>query len=201
MYARHALPSRYTPPRRWQPLSDAEWSALLPFVIVQDRPGRPLRDARARMDGIFWVAAAGCAWKDLPPRFGKPDTVSRHFRRLARAGLLERLLRALARPDAPAALGAIAHWICCACRRAARLLGLRIIVLARRLGLPSALRAPPWLLPDPDLSKTVHRIIHHVLDGILRDWRSVPRHLLRIGRGLLRDAGGRTRIPRCLEPA
>src|SRR3712207_5323725 len=143
---------RYTPVRRWQPLTDAEWDALLPFVLVQDRPGRPLRDARARMDAILRVAASGSAWHTVPPRFGKPDTVSRHFRRLAHAGLWERLLRALARPDPPLALLAIEHWVVRACRRATRLRGLRIIVLARRLGLLSALRAPPWLLPDPSSS-------------------------------------------------
>ncbi len=50
----------YTPVRRWQPLSDAEWEALLPFVLVQNRPGRPLKDARWRMDAIFWAATAAC---------------------------------------------------------------------------------------------------------------------------------------------
>ena len=45
-----------------------------PFVLVQNRPGRPLRDARARMDSIFWIAASGSAWHALPPAFGKTDT-------------------------------------------------------------------------------------------------------------------------------
>ncbi len=62
----HPHPARhrrraYTEPRRWQPLSDAEWDALLPHVLVQDRPGRPLKDARARMGAVFWVAASGSA--------------------------------------------------------------------------------------------------------------------------------------------
>ena len=39
-----------TPARRWQPLADAEWDALLPFALVRTGPGRPLRDARRRMD-------------------------------------------------------------------------------------------------------------------------------------------------------
>ncbi len=191
---------RYTPVRRWQPLSDAEWDTLLPFVVVQDRPGRPLRDARARMDAVFWVAASGSAWRTLPPRFGKPDTVSRHIRRLARAGLWERLLRALARPDAPAALLAIEHWVCCACRRATRLRGLRIIVLARRLGLLSALRGPSWLLPDPDLSEIVHRGLFRLFARIRRDPRGVHWSEITPFKRLVGIAGGRRRVPRCLEP-
>ncbi len=192
---------RYTPPRRWQPLTDAEWDALLPFVLVQNGPGRPLRDARARMDAIFWLAASGSAWRTVPGRFGRPDTVARHFRRLAHAGLWERLLLALARRDAPAALSAIEHWIVRACRRAARLRGLRIIVLARRLGFLSALRAPPWLLPDPHLSEWVHRRVFDVADHVSREGlRAVPPGFFGACAKLLGAAAGRRRIPRCLEP-
>ena len=142
----------YSEPRRWQPLTDAEWDAFLPFVLVQDRPGRLLKGARRRMDAVFWMAAAGCPWRELPARFGKPDTVSRNFRRLA--GLWERLLRALALPDALEALRAVEHWVCCACRRATRLRGLRIIVLARRLGFLSALKGPSWYLARPGFVRT-----------------------------------------------
>ena len=33
--------SHATPARRWQPLADAEWDALLPFALVRTGPGRP----------------------------------------------------------------------------------------------------------------------------------------------------------------
>ena len=153
----HRRRAHCTPARRWQPLTDAEWDALLPFVLVRDRPGRPLHDARKRMDAILWTAASGSAWHAVPPRFGKADTISRHFRRLTHTGLWERLLRALARPDAPPALLALEHWIVSACRRAARLRGMGIAALAQRLGFLSALRAPSLYLPKPDLSEIVHR--------------------------------------------
>ncbi len=192
----------YTEPRRWQPLTDAEWDALLPFVLVREGPGRPLRDARARMDAVFWVAASGSAWATLPPRFGRADTVSRHFRRLSHAGLWERLLRALARHDVPPALRAVEHWVCCACRRATRLRGLRIIVLARRLGFLSALRAPSRLLPDPDLSELVCRRLDPVLERLRTGaQRLAPPGFLRACGRLLGAAAGKRRIPRCLQPA
>ena len=207
MTCRRHTPHRrynYTLPRRWQPLTDAEWDALLPYVLVQDRPGRPLKDARRRMDAIFWIAASGSAWHTVPPRFGKPDTVSRHFRRLSHLGLWERLLRALARPDAPEALLALEHWIVRACRRATRIRGLRIIVLARRLLFRSAQRGPAWMLPDPDLSEYVQRLLRPVLERIreggLRAARPPHPDFFGDCAKLFGTAGGRRRIPRCLEP-
>ena len=191
----------YSEPRPWQPLSDAEWDELPPFVLVQNGPGRPLRDARARMDAIFWTAASGQPWHTLPSGFGRADTVHRHFRRLAHAGLWERLLRALARPDAPAALRALEHWVCCACRRATRIRVLRIIALARRLGFLSALKGPSWLLPDPDLSETVFRGVRRLLARLRAAPGSVHRSEFITARRLLRMAQGRARIPRCLQPA
>ncbi|MDB5377964.1 MAG: family transposase [Rubritepida sp.] len=76
------------------PLSDAEWQALLPHVLRAAR-GRPC-DHRARFDAIFRVAATDGPWSDLPEPYGKPDTISRYFRRLTHEGLWERLLLALA---------------------------------------------------------------------------------------------------------
>jgi transposase len=196
MHRRH-----YTPPRRWQPLTDAEWTALLPFLLVQDRPGRPLRDARARMDAIFWTAAAGSPWHALPPRFGKADTASRHFRRLAHAGLWERLLRALALPNAPRALLALEHWIVRACRRATRIRGMGMLVLAKRLGFMSALTAPSYMLPKPDLSENVHRWMLPVLRNAYEHGMGViPPGFLRLCIRLVGFAGGRQRIPRRFEP-
>jgi transposase len=190
-----------TPPRRWQPLSDAEWDALLPFVLVRNGPGRPLRDARRRMDAVFWLAASGSAWRTVPPRFGKADTVSRHFRRLAHAGLWERLLKALARPDAPPALLALEHWVVCACRRAARLRGMGIVALARRLGFLSALRAPSHLLPKPDLSEIVHRWLRRAAeDAREHGLDAAALGFLRFCHRLGRFAAGRKRLGRRFLP-
>jgi transposase len=174
---------------------------LLPFVVVQNAPGRPLRDTRARMDAVFRTVAAGAARHALPARFGKADTVSRHFRRLAHAGPWERLLRAQARADAPEALRALEHWICCACRRATRPRGLPIIAPARRLGFLPALKTPSWLPPDPDLSEPVFRRLNPALRRACEHGlRTVPPALLRSCRCLRGVAAGRQRVPRCLQP-
>ncbi len=67
------------------------------------------------------------------------------------------MLQALADPEHPgiAVLRRLESWICRSYRRAWRLLGVQGVVLARRLGFLSALRAPSVFLPDPDLSEYV----------------------------------------------
>ncbi len=136
-----------------------------------------------------------------PARFGKPDTVARHFRRLSRAGLWEHLLEALARPDAPAALLALEHWVVSACRRAARLRGLGLVALARRLGFPSALRAPSLYLPKPDLSGMVERWLRRAAeDACEHGLDAAALGFLRFCHRLGRFAAGRKRLGRRFLP-
>jgi len=194
------MPPHHTPPRPAGPMTDLEWNALAPYILWHGA-GRPVENLRARIDGIFWIAATGRPWKDLPQSFGTADTVSRHFRRLTARHLWQRLLHALAAPGAPAALLALEPWICRACHRAVRLAGLSLIVTARRLGFRSALRGPSWMLPDPDLSETILRVTEHWLQRLSQDPDAPPQGIFALCGRLLATAGGRRRIPRCLWPA
>ena len=171
--------------------------------------GRPIRDPRTRLDAIFWLAAhtlpgrAPPPWAALPPEFGKPDTVSRQFRRWAKAGLWTKLLQALADPDHPGILilRRLESWICRAYRRAWRLLGVQGMALARRLGFLSALRGPSWLLPDPDLSEQVFsKLRAAMLRAREHGLRVLPSGFLRCYKKLLAIAAGRRSIPRALAP-
>ncbi|WP_431269306.1 transposase [Dankookia sp. P2] len=162
-------------PQPWAPLTDAEWAALRPIlaehgcgVADHPRPGRPMADARARLDAIFRAVTlkrprpqggGRAAWNQLPPEFGKADTVSRTYRRWCAADLWMRLLQVVGAEDCPEVLARLTHRICCAFRRGIRLMGLRAIVLARRLRLYSALPAPSFWLPDPDLSEIYMPVI------------------------------------------
>ena len=182
-------PRRFTPRMPWRPMTDSEWHALLPFVMRRAGPGRPLGDLRTRMDGIFHAATADRPWKDLPSSFGKPDTVSRHMRRLTHAGLWQALARALVDLSECHPLRAIEHFICRAIRRVKRLLGLPMILLLRRLNLLSGLWAPPWLLPNPDFAL-----------ALLEDWTVFLgrlRPLVKVLRTLL----GQRRIPLAVQRA
>jgi hypothetical protein len=214
--------------RPWAPMTDAEWEAIAPFLWAMgcgfrgapgvSAAGRPLADPRARLDAIFRsvtlkreathprtgqpVPARGC-WCDLPPGYGRPDSVSRLYRRWARLGdgrasLWARLLIEVTDPAAAPALRGMAHWICCAFRRGIRLMGLRAILLARRIRQHSALPGPPHWLPDPDLSEALARAFAAIFAAPDR-WPLAA--LFGRLRQLLPRCFGRRSIPRWAEPA
>lgn len=189
----HRIPHR--------PLTDRQWAALRPYVERAHPQGRPMADLRHRMDGIFWLLTTDAPWREVPPEYGQAGTVARHFRRLTQAGVWERLLQALHDLGPRHPLQGLRRVIFRAARRAYRLRGLGILVLARRLKLYGALPGPAWLLPDPDLSKTLfdwqrracEKGLGHFL-RLVRDWGRPLRNLLTL-------AGGRAHIPRAVRLA
>ncbi|WKW52479.1 IS5 family transposase [Rhodomicrobium lacus] len=77
-------------------MSDEEWACFEPFVTVRGaHSGRPPKDHRLVLDGIFWLARTGAQWRDLHEHFGKWSSVYRQFRRWTLGGLWELLLEAL----------------------------------------------------------------------------------------------------------
>ena len=80
----------------WGLMSDEEWSCLEPFVVERRaRSGRRPRNHRHVLDGIFWIARTGVAWRDLHEHFGKWSSVYCQFRRWTLSGLCELLLETL----------------------------------------------------------------------------------------------------------
>ena len=47
------------------------------------------------LDGVFWIARTGTAWRDLHSDFGAWNSVYRQFRRWTQAGLWDVMLEAL----------------------------------------------------------------------------------------------------------
>jgi hypothetical protein len=113
------------------------------------------------------------------------------------------LIRAF-RPGAPPALAGMLHWVCCAFRRAIKVMGLDAVVQARRLGLRSALTAPEHWLPNPDLSEAFRQLKAHLRRAWDKHVKWVPPPGIR-GKDdlcLIEDRiNGRKRIPRWAEPA
>jgi len=217
-----------TKTRPWAPMTDAEWEAIAPFLWAMgcgfrgapgvSAAGRPIADPRARLDAIFRAVTlkrevthprtaqtlpGRACWRDLPDNYGRPDSVSRLYRRWARLGdgrasLWARLLIEVTDAAASPTLRSMAHWICCAFRRGIRIMGLRAIALARRIRQHSALPGPPHWLPDPDLSEQVGQALSAIVAAPTR-WPSTA--LLARLRLLIPRCLGRRSIPRWAEPA
>ena len=153
------FPLRPSPRHDWQPLTDGEWVALAPLLAGSGR-GRPPADRRRTMDAIFWIACSRGPWRGLPAELGPADTAHRTLRRFARSGLLDRLLVAVSRHPLAGdpALRPLEWRIARAWRRAWRMLSGASLALARRLGLDSALPAPPADWPRADLSEIIRRV-------------------------------------------
>jgi len=82
-------------------LTEAQWlivEQLLPADRVRaDGRGRPWKDRRTVLNGVLWVLRTGAPWQDLPTRYGAYQTVHRRFQNWVRAGVIEKILLALAR--------------------------------------------------------------------------------------------------------
>jgi transposase len=177
------------------PLTPTQFHALLPYILPRSPAGRQIGDLRARLNAIFHLACTIDPWRALPPEHGKPDTVSRYFRRLTHAGLWERLLTAIKENNPKHPLSEIAPLIFRACRRAIRLRGLKFIVLIRRLGFLHALNGPPSKLPNPDLSEKLKAMRLPAIPAG-RQQIDAYRAYLKALKHLHRMAGGIRHIPR-----
>jgi transposase len=180
------------------PLTTPQVLALLPHILPASPAGRQIGDLRARLNAIFHMACTTDPWRALPETYGRPDTVSRYFRRLTHAGTWEKLLHAIKESPPNSPLREIAPLICRACRRAIRLRGLRFIALARRLGFLSALNGPPSKLPNPDLSEKLKALPLPPLPKTKQQTKAFIA-LIKTRRYLHRRAGGIKHIPRRLR--
>lgn len=78
---------------------DDLWSQIEP-IVGPDKPkgsrGRPATPSRVIFDAIIYVLRTGCQWHALPrERFAPPSTVHGRFRQWVKAGLFERIYRAV----------------------------------------------------------------------------------------------------------
>jgi transposase len=77
-------------------LTDEQWELVETLVPVKSaRTGRPPRDRRQMLNGVFWILATGAPWRDLPEDFGPFQTVHRYFSDWRRAGVFAAVVDAL----------------------------------------------------------------------------------------------------------
>ena len=82
-------------------LNDEQWKRIAPLLPGKDGdPGRSGKDNRLFVEAVLWLVRAGAPWRDLPPRFGKWESVWKRFRRWAEKGVFERIFHELSQdPD------------------------------------------------------------------------------------------------------
>jgi transposase len=71
-------------------LTDWEWSIiepLLPGGTSKKSRGRPRKDDRRVLNGIFFILRTGASWRDLPERYGPYTTAYNRFNRWAKPGV------------------------------------------------------------------------------------------------------------------
>jgi transposase len=57
--------------------------------------GRPMKDHRPIINGIFWILRTGAPWRDLPARYGPWKTVYDRFRQWSEDGTLAAMVERL----------------------------------------------------------------------------------------------------------
>ncbi|MCC4772077.1 IS5 family transposase, partial [Methanosarcina sp. DH2] len=78
-------------------ISDEFWNkikALLPLSKPKKKAGRPRKDDKRILSGIFYLLRTGCQWKSLPRFYGAPSTVHDRFQEWQKAGLFETMWKA-----------------------------------------------------------------------------------------------------------
>jgi transposase len=77
-------------------LTDEQWELVQPLIPVKSaRTGRPPKEPRQMLNGIFWILGTGAPWRDLPERFGPWQNVHRYFSNWRRDGVFDRVVEAL----------------------------------------------------------------------------------------------------------
>lgn len=77
-------------------LSDEQWAHIQKWVPAPKRGGRPPKhERRDILNAILYITQAGCPWRLLPQTFAPWSTVYGYFWRWCKAGLWERIHRAL----------------------------------------------------------------------------------------------------------
>ena len=82
-------------------LTDQQWARTSPLCLgkVGDR-GRSGSNNRLFLEAVFWVVRTGSPWRDLPPEFGKWNTVFKRFRDWVKADVFQKLFDAVSdQPD------------------------------------------------------------------------------------------------------
>ena len=74
-------------------VGDEIWERYAPYLPLR-RPGAwggsyPKYDNRTVLEAVLWIARTGSPWRDLPPEFGKCDSIYQRCHRWCQKGIFE----------------------------------------------------------------------------------------------------------------
>jgi putative transposase len=73
-------------------LTDEQWQAIWRLVPPAKPGGRPRKvDMRQVLNGLFYIARTGCAWRMLPKEYPPRDTIYYYFKTFRQDGTWERI--------------------------------------------------------------------------------------------------------------
>ncbi len=79
-------------------LTDEHWPKLRTIMLQENIYDKP--SLRATVEGILYRMRVGCPWRDLPPAFGKWDSIYKRFNEWSRLGKVLNIFKALVQePD------------------------------------------------------------------------------------------------------
>lgn len=83
-------------PQNRHDISDSVWALLAPHLPGQKGQWGGIADDNRRfLNGVFWVLRTGAPWRDMPPCYGKWNTVYQRFRRWRIKRIWENILEIL----------------------------------------------------------------------------------------------------------
>jgi transposase len=137
-------------------LTEAEWRTLkdlLPIEPENRGRGRRPEQNRSIINGILWRLRCGAPWRDVPPKYGRWNTIYRRFRRLSEAGVWETVAVTLAEIMADSRHYSIDSTHVSAAGGKGGLID--ALLAARGAGSPVNFTA--WLMPSGDRSPSIRR--------------------------------------------
>lgn len=79
-------------------LTDHEWNQIAKYLPKRkEGRGRPMADERKTINGILYVLHTGCAWMDMPRKYGSYTTCWRRHRTYVKRGIWDRVWRFMLR--------------------------------------------------------------------------------------------------------
>jgi transposase len=77
-------------------ITDSQWVRMAPHCLGKPTdPGRTGGDGRMFLEAVLWIARTGSPWRDLPPVFGKWNTVFKRYRDWVKADVFKKIFDAV----------------------------------------------------------------------------------------------------------